>query len=215
MATQKQSDSCRIQLSEDSDLGDVMAKLYDLFMKPLEDRWLRQIRDRIMPEAHGKVLEIGFGTGVNCQYYQWDKVSHYSTLDLEAHGLDGYVIPSQIEVNHSIGSAEALPFDEGTFDTVVESLVLCSVEHMDQAITEMLRVLKPGGLLIFVDHVSPETPVMKQIFKRIDVLWPHIAGGCHVTRSPQHLIAEKPVQWLVDGRGESSLFKYGIVQKTV
>lgn len=190
-----------------------MSLIYDLFMKPLEDKLLKGIRAQIMPAAYGMVLEVGVGTGVNLQYYQWDQIDHYTSLDIDALGLTIKAVPKDRVVDHHMGSVCALPFEDGSFDTVIETLVLCSVENLDLAITEMLRVLKPGGQLIFIDHVAPETPFLNRVFQAIDNVWPHIAGGCHVTRMPHKVIAGRAIQWIIDGRDNSSLFKYGVVLK--
>lgn len=189
-----------------------MTKLYDLFMAPLENRWLAEKRAQLIPLAKGDVLEIGFGTGANLKFYD-----PHAAVSLTALDPDG---PSTLQKDsgafrlHRIGGhAEALPFQDGTFDTVVETLVLCSVSDLNAALSEIHRVLKPGGQLIFMDHVLPEKASWAALFRGLNHVWPHIAGGCSLTRSPHLLIESHGFTLLSSGHFAHSIFRYGVAQK--
>lgn len=91
---------------------------YDKFMAPLEKRYLAQIRAEIMPKAHGQVLEIAFASGVNMKYYDFDKIDSFHALDVNQ-GMKKFE-----RVNYHVFSAEKLPFEDETFDTVVLILAL-------------------------------------------------------------------------------------------
>jgi len=130
--------------------------IYDIMMSPLEKSVLAPIRKRIIPMASGNVLEFGYGTGVNFKYYRSERISSLCALDIdlppEVHAGTGFPIPVQFYK----GRAEQLPFADNLFDCVVETLVLCSVSDLPAVISEVHRVLKPGGSFIFLDHVLPE-----------------------------------------------------------
>lgn len=186
-----------------------MSNIYDTLMSPLENKWLSDHRKRIMPHAQGQVLEIGFGTGANLKYYDPPSIQSLTALDLKrGSGPDG-----PFPIHYVQGQAEDLPFEDNRFDTVVETLVLCSVMDLDKTISEIFRVLKPGGKFIFLDHVLPESPFMAKAFKGVNGLWKHLAGGCNLTRQPHLIIERQDVQFLESGTSANDIFRYGVVIK--
>jgi ubiquinone/menaquinone biosynthesis C-methylase UbiE len=188
-----------------------MTTFYDLFMAPLEKRWLTDIRKSIMPSASGKVLEIGFGTGVNLQYLDCDQIDSVTALDLDFRKTNAKCAKDNITFVK--GKAEQLPFPDASFDTVIETLVLCSVSDLETALREIMRVLKPKGRFIYIDHVLPDEKALATLFKGINHFWPHIASGCNVTRTPHLSIARHEVDHIESGHRAHTVFRYGIVTK--
>jgi len=188
-----------------------MNTLYDFFMAPLEKRWLSQKRSRLMGLAAGQVLEIGFGTGANLKYYPTDRVTSLTVIDPDL----AKAVPDDhsLRIRTEKGYAENLPFPDQAFDTVVETLVLCSVSDLNASLSEIHRVLKPGGLFIFMDHVLPENKVWAAVFRGMNLLWPHLVHGCNLTRSPHLLIEGHGFTWVQTGSFARNIFRYGVARK--
>lgn len=142
-------------------------------------------RAKVVPAASGDVLELGCGGAANLQFYDWYKVRSLSGIDPSPELLDAAqaeLAQSGRSANFVPGVAEALPFASGSFDTVVTTFTLCSVQNTVAALSEARRVLKPGGRLLFVEHgFAPDAGPAKWQH-RMEPLWKHIAGGCHLTR---------------------------------
>lgn len=185
--------------------------IYDIFMSPLEKRVLAKIRKNIIPRAFGNVLEIGYGTGVNFQYYNPVSIKSISALDIQS--TFSVKTKAKLPIGFFEGRAENLPFLDGSFDTVVETLVFCSVENLDTVINEVLRVLKPGGIFIFIDHVLPEKKILASLFKITNTVWPKIAGGCNLTREPHKLIEDAGFVIEQSGRSCHNVFRWGVGRK--
>jgi ubiquinone/menaquinone biosynthesis C-methylase UbiE len=149
-------------------------------------RALQRQRARIIPEASGEVLEIGVGGGANLRFYDPGRVTAVHGVDPSA-GLRAQAAaaprPEGLTVVLTDGAAEALPYEDGRFDTVVCTFVLCSVTSPAAALGEARRVLKPGGLLLFCEHgLAPDRRVAR-FQRRIEPVWSPLAGGCRLTRS--------------------------------
>lgn len=185
--------------------------IYDIFMSPLEKRILTRIRKNIIPRAFGNVLEIGYGTGVNFQYYNLSTVKSISALDTQS--TSTVKMKTELPIQFFEGRAEDLPFLDEAFDTVIETLVFCSVNKLDNAINQVLRVLKPGGIFIFMDHVLPEKKSMASLFKATNTVWPKIAGGCNLTREPHKLIEASGLVIEQSGKSGHDIFRWGIGRK--
>lgn len=157
------------------------------------------------------MLEIGYGTGVNFQYYNPSAVKSISALDIKPAATKK--TKENLPINFYTGRAESLPFENESFDTVAETLVFCSVENLNTAISEVLRVLKPNGLFIFIDHVQPENKELACLFKAANTVWPKIAGGCNLTREPHKLI--QAAGFIIEQSGSSGfdIFRWGIGRK--
>lgn len=142
-------------------------------------------RAKVIPSASGDVLELGCGGGANLQFYDWYKVRSLSGIDPSRELLDAAqaeLAQSGRSANFVPGVAEALPFASDSFDTVVTTFTLCSVQNTVAALSEARRVLKPGGRLLFAEHgMAPDTSPAKWQ-SRMEPLWKNIAGGCHLTR---------------------------------
>lgn len=142
-------------------------------------------REKVVPKAAGKVLELGIGGGLNLQFYDPAKVESVSGVDPSAE-LRAVAMaaerPEGLKVEIRKGTAETLPFDSGSFDCVVCTFTLCSVQSPREALAEAKRVLKPGGRLLYCEHgLAPDAGVAKWQ-GRLEPMWKAIAGGCHLTR---------------------------------
>ena len=161
--------------------------------------------------AFGNVLELGYGTGVNFQYY--DPASITSLFALDKHLRPVAKTKARFPVKFVQGRAEKIFFPDHYFDTVVETLVFCSVQNLHESIDEVLRVLKPGGIFIFVDHVNPPERNLSFLFRAAYTFRPKIAGGCNLTREPNKLI--EAAGFIVERFGTSGheVFHWGIGRK--
>ncbi len=166
----------------------LMAALYDHVMRSAEVACLASWRSELLASASGAVLDVGAGTGANVPFYP-PTVTNVALLEPDAHmrrKLEGTVRRTTDADRFAVhsGDAESLPFAEGSFDTVVTTLLLCSVPHQDRALAEIARVLRPEGQLLYLEHVAaPLGSSLHALQRRIEPLWKYVAGGCHVTRT--------------------------------
>lgn len=160
--------------------------LFDFAMQPLELLALAGIRAENVGAAAGKVLEIGAGTGANIGFYRPDRLASLTLSDLEpderlsarsVRFAGGCTVPVRLVA----ADAGDLPFPDASFDSVVSSLVLCSVPSQPKALAEIRRVLRPGGQVHFVEHVRPHG-VMGHLFDGATAAWHALTGECHLNR---------------------------------
>jgi ubiquinone/menaquinone biosynthesis C-methylase UbiE len=155
----------------------------------MRQRNLAVYRGRVVPAAAGRVLEIGIGSGLNLPFYS-EGVQQVIGLDpsprLLAMARRARRPRGSIELIE--GSAEAVPLESKCVDTVVTTWTLCSIPDAPQALREMLRVLKPGGHLLFVEHGLAAEPNVRWWQDHITPMWKRIAGGCHLNRAIDTLI---------------------------
>lgn len=171
-----------------------MAKFYDASMKKMEAACLSRWRSELLSDVSGDVLEIGSGTGANLPYYP--KSIHRLVLsEPESHMRDLL----RQHINQTRGgkctaessSADKLSFPDNSFDSVVSTLVLCSVDSPDAALNEIKRVLKPGGKLYFIEHVlAKDAPHLIKWQKLVQPLWIFMCGNCHTTRDTEQHISK-------------------------
>ena len=160
----------------------------------LNQPFVAQHRRELLAGAFGDVLEIGFGTGLNLPCYPAG-VQKLTTIDPNI-GMNRLarkrIKQTGIAVVQRIAVGEQLPFADNAFDCVVSTFTLCSIEHVNQALSEVVRVLKPGGRLLFLEHgLSPEPRVQKWQ-RRLNWLQMRLAGGCRLDRNIKELIAAQP-----------------------
>jgi ubiquinone/menaquinone biosynthesis C-methylase UbiE len=146
---------------------------------------IAELRKAVVPLAEGRVFELGCGGGLNQALYDPERVTAFSGIDphggllesardkARAKGWDSDIRP---------GVGEAIPFGDGTFDTVVSTYTLCSVADQAQVISELRRVLRPGGRLLFLEHGQAPDSGPRKWQRRIEPLWKRLAGNCHLTR---------------------------------
>lgn len=142
-------------------------------------------RAKVIPQASGRVLELGIGMGLNLGLYDAAQVESVTGVDPAAElraRAEAAPRDPHLKVSVADGTAEALPFEAGSFDTVVCTFTLCSVHNPAQALAEARRVLKPGGRFLFCEHgLAPDAAVAKWQ-RRVEPVWKRLAGGCHLTR---------------------------------
>lgn len=150
-------------------------------------------RQKLIPLAHGRVLEVGLGTGRNLPFYDRQRVSQVVGVDpaLSLHPIARRrVAASGLDVELMGLSAERLPAPDASFDTVVSTWTLCSIPDPVAALREMRRVLKPGGQLLFSEHGLAPEPGVARWQTRLQPYWKPLAGGCHLDRDIPALLAE-------------------------
>jgi ubiquinone/menaquinone biosynthesis C-methylase UbiE len=161
--------------------GRVFAALYDRVMAATEDAGLRDARREVLAGARGRVLEIGAGTGANVALYP-EAVSELVLTEPEE-PMARRLRPRAGGAQVVVAPAEALPFEDDSFDTVVCTLVLCTVADQDRAAAEIRRVLKPGGRLLLVEHVRSVDPGLARWQDRLDGFQRRVAHGCLANRN--------------------------------
>ena len=144
---------------------------------------LRDARRRLVAEARGAVLEVGAGTGANLPFYA--QASSVVAIEPDRHMLrrarkKAARAPVPVELVRASG--EDLPFADASFDTVVATWVLCTTPHPERAAREMRRVLRPGGTLLFAEHVRAAGARAANLQHALNPAWARIAGGCHLDR---------------------------------
>jgi ubiquinone/menaquinone biosynthesis C-methylase UbiE len=161
------------------------AASYDHMCKGPEQAGLGAHRETLLAHAYGRVLEVGAGTGANLAYYG-DGVEELVLAEpsepmarrlgqkLAAGSRRAEVVPAR---------AEKLPFPDASFDTVVATLVLCSVEDQPRALGEIRRVLRPGGKLLFIEHVRADEPKLARWQDRMNPINRVVADGCNCNRA--------------------------------
>jgi len=165
----------------------IFPHLLDLAMS---SKAFRKPRARTLAPAHGRILEIGFGTGMNLKYYP-DTVRRIEAIDPDL-DLDRFSQPridaSRIDVDFHHLDAEHLPFEAERFDTVVSTLTLCSIPDVVHALGEVRRVLKPGGQFLFLEHGRAPDASVARWQDRITPAWKPLGGGCHLNRPMRELV---------------------------
>ncbi|WP_191906077.1 class I SAM-dependent methyltransferase (plasmid) [Haloarcula sp. KBTZ06] len=174
----------------------LFAAIYDPATALVERTLLRPHREYLVANLDGTVLDLGAGTGAMFPYF--NSVANAST---EVHAIEpdphmrrqaeekanAQATPIHIES----APAEALPYDEDTFDVVIASMVFCTIPEVESAISEIVRVLKPGGELRFFEHVIDDG-WRARVQSALAPLWRRLAGGCHLTRQTgTQLVAEQ------------------------
>ena len=175
-----------------------MASLYDRFVLPrllacacASPPMMKQ-RAKIVPQAQGRVLELGIGLGLNLGLYDPAKVESVTGVDpapqLRA-AAEAAPRDPRLQVRVEDGTAEALPFEDASFDTVVCTFTLCSVHTPAAALAQARRVLRPTGAFLFCEHGLAPDPGVATWQRRIEPVWKRMAGGCHLTRPVASAIA--------------------------
>jgi ubiquinone/menaquinone biosynthesis C-methylase UbiE len=169
--------------------------LYEKYLLPriidcaCSQKVMQRQRERVVPLAGGEILEVGIGSGLNLPFYDRGKVSRIVGIDPSAEMLamarqrvDG------LPVELLQGSAEALPLDAASFDTVLLTFTLCTIPGVEAALQQMRRVLKPGGTLLFCEHGRAPDASIQRWQDRLNPLWKRCAGGCNINRDMAALL---------------------------
>jgi ubiquinone/menaquinone biosynthesis C-methylase UbiE len=155
----------------------------------MRNRHLAAYRDRVVPAASGRVLEVGVGSGLNLPRYSAD-VQQLIGLEPSPKLLNmaRQVGHRSFPVNLIEGSAEKIPLEKASVDTVVTTWTLCTIPEVDSALHKMRRALKPGGRLLFVEHGRSPDPNVVWWQDWLTPIWKRVGGGCHLNRAIASLI---------------------------
>lgn len=169
----------------------IFPRLCDL---ALGSRVVSEHRSKLLSEVRGTVLEIGFGTGLNLPHYP-KEIREITAIDPNggaARIAQKRIAEAGIAVDLRRISGEQLPFDPESFDCVVSTFTLCSIEDVHQAMCEVIRVLRPNGKFLFLEHgISPD-PKVQLWERRLNGLQQWFGDGCHLTRNIGELVASQP-----------------------
>ena len=179
----------------DATMGRLFAAGYDRTMAATEDAGMREIRAGLIAGAEGRTLEIGAGTGLNLSHYPEAVTQLVLTEPFEpmTRRLRERVARSGRAAEVVEAPADRLPFTDDDFDTVVCTLVLCTVDDVPATLAEIARVLRPGGRLLFSEHVRSDHPGVARWQDRLERPWMFVAHGCHPNRDTVAAIRASPL----------------------
>lgn len=170
-------------------MGSWFPRLYDLAMKPLEITRFKQVRTELVRSASGHVLEIGSGTGVNFPYYHnAEKVTAVEPNPLMSKRAVKRMKTTSVPIELYETTAESLPFADNTFDTVIATLVFCTIPDPMDALAEIRRVSKPGADILFFEHVQMKQPILRKAQNLFNPFWKRVCDGCNLNRDTLSLI---------------------------
>ena len=188
--------------------------LYNLFMAPIENMRLNKKRHLLLEEVAGDVLEIGFGTGANIPHYPYEQMDSLTLLEHD--------MPNRVNLKPMLKSTAVtllqgdvidLPFEDKSYDSVVFTLVFCSVSDPVKGLEEIKRVLRPGGRIYFIEHVIPTKQPYKKFFIALTPLWHRLTGSCHLNRDTITTIQQCGFKLLDYHRFYRTSFVWGIAEQ--
>ncbi|MBI3784070.1 MAG: methyltransferase domain-containing protein [Deltaproteobacteria bacterium] len=163
----------------------IVAAIYDQMTEADERAFLGQLRSEIVGLAAGTVIEVGAGTGRNLPHYQAGLVREVKAVEPDPY-MRRRAAPRAAAASFPVefveGTAEDLPFPSGYADSVVATLVLCSVDQPQQAVREFRRVLRPGGQLLFIEHIRSDDVWRARLQDLVAPVWQRVAANCHPNR---------------------------------
>jgi ubiquinone/menaquinone biosynthesis C-methylase UbiE len=170
----------------DATWGRLFSACYDRGFKAAEEAGLRDMRHELLAGARGRVLEIGAGTGLNLEHYP-GAIEGLTLTEPDPHMTKRLrerlaALGKTAQVSVIEAPAESLPFPDDSFDTVVVTLVLCTVPDPAAALEEVARVLKPDGQFLFLEHVRSHNPALAKWQDRFETPWRFLGDGCHCNR---------------------------------
>lgn len=172
-------------------MSKTFAKWYDTLMGPLEKGKFKSIRFDLVKKARGAVLELGSGTGINFPLYEC--AESVIAIEPSQHMItqsEGRIKKAKVPIKVVHANAEQLPFDNDTFETVVGTLVFCSIPKPEKAIMEMKRVCKPGGRILLFEHVKMENTQLAHLQDWLTPFWKKVCDGCCLNRDTLQLVKE-------------------------
>ncbi len=182
----------------DATWGRLFASFYDRTLRATEENGLGAMRAELLADTRGRVVEIGAGTGVNLDLYG-ETVEDLTLVEPDPHM--GAKLRERLASRTSgaparlvTAPAESIPFEDDAFDTAVATLVLCTIPDPVAAIAELARVLKPGGRLLFIEHVRSDDPDRARWQDRLEKPWRFMADGCHCNRDTEAMLTASAFQ---------------------
>jgi len=154
---------------------------------------VRYQRKKVVPLAEGRVLEIGFGSGLNIPFYDREKVTHLFALEPSAamrKRAAARIEAAPLTVETLALDGERIPLEDASVDTVLITYTLCTIPGVIEALHGMRRVLKPGGRMIFCEHGRAPDETVRRRQDRLNPIWRRVSGGCNVNRDIPALIKE-------------------------
>lgn len=185
--------------------------MYDAMMAVMEHTGLKRWRAWLVGGARGRTLEVGCGTGRNLPLFPKDvtlfavEPAHDTLAKAKARHPEAMLVRA---------SAEALPFRPGVFDTVVSSLVFCSVPDAQQGLAEVKRVLAPKGQLRMMEHVRSDGAVYGRVQDAIQPAWTLVSGGCHPNRRTEAAVEAAGFTIEADGRRSDGTMRRFVARVT-
>jgi ubiquinone/menaquinone biosynthesis C-methylase UbiE len=172
----------------DATWGRMFSALYDRAFEASEEAGLREMRGDLLRQARGRVLELGAGTGLNLELYPHEGLDRLILTEPDPHMFKQLRQRAEKDCPGAElmeAGAEELPCDDDSFDTVVVTLVLCTVPDQPAALREISRVLAPGGQLLFLEHVRAEDASLAKWQDRLEKPWRFLGDGCHCNRDTE------------------------------
>jgi len=160
----------------------VLPRVIDLTCRAKPNR--RQ-RSKVVPKATGRVLELGFGSGLNLDFYDPREVERVWALEPASEMWQlarAAVERSPLRVERLDAGAEQVPLPDDSVDTVLVTYTLCTIPDVDAALAEARRVLAPGGRLLFCEHGEAPDPGVRRWQRRLNPIWSRLGGGCNLDR---------------------------------
>ena len=194
------------------------ALFYDRVMAKAEEACLKQWRQDLLRQVSGEVLEVGAGTGASIELYS-DDVTRLVVTEPDKHmraQLEQKIKNLHLQnIEVAGGTAEKVEADDASFDYVVTSLVCCSVADQKSCLAEFKRVLKPGGGLVFMEHVAAAEGTSRRRWQnRLNPLWKTFMGNCHINRETEQAILDEGFE-IVQINRESMRKALPIVRPTI
>jgi len=164
-------------------------------MQPLEKMRFEQIRSGLVRKAEGRVLEIGFGTGANFRFYRnAERIDAIEPNPVMSKKAIKRIKKTGTPIATYQATAEELPFADDSFDTVVATLVFCTIPDPEQALREIQRVSKPGARILMFEHVLMDQKVLGKTQAALTPLWKKLCDGCHLDRDTLWLVANSGLE---------------------
>jgi ubiquinone/menaquinone biosynthesis C-methylase UbiE len=179
----------------DATWGRMFALGYDRMLAATEKAGMRDERHELLSRASGRTIELGAGTGLNLAHYP-DDVGQLVLTEPDPHmarKLRKRVARSSRPVEVYLAPSERLPFADRDFDTAVVTLVLCTVPDQEATLREVARVLKPGGRLLFIEHVRSTDERLAKWQDRLERPWKWFGDGCHCNRDTLASLEASPL----------------------
>lgn len=174
-----------------------MINLYDKYILPhllncsCNTKPFTVQRKKVIPLATGKVLEVGIGSGLNLPFYQKDSIKEIWGLDPSKELLlmaKKKAKAENMDVQFLNATAESIQLDDNFFDTVVVTYTMCTISNLNQALSEIKRVMKTDGRLIFCEHGASPEPGVFVWQNRLNKVWSKISGGCNINKDIPSII---------------------------